>query len=93
MLPIDRSAQGLRTSLNTGLKVLARGEVLDLTGGHPQPTASCTAGALSPDVLEVHARWFRRVIDTEKSCAWQQASWVRRIGVIFGEPSTGASRP
>ena len=92
MLPIDRSGgKASEASLNTGLRVLAQGEVL---GIYPE-------GTRSPDGKRYRgrtgvARMSREghvpvvpvaMIDTEKVMPiGTKMPKVRRIGIVFGEP-------
>jgi 1-acyl-sn-glycerol-3-phosphate acyltransferase len=92
MLPIDRSGgKASEASLNTGLKVLARGEVLGIyPEGTRSPDGKLYRGrtGVARMILESHVPVVPvAMIDTEKVMPiGSKLPKVRRIGVIFGEP-------
>ncbi|HOB56355.1 MAG: 1-acyl-sn-glycerol-3-phosphate acyltransferase [Microbacteriaceae bacterium] len=92
MLPIDRSGgKASEASLNTGLKVLARGEVLGIyPEGTRSPDGKLYRGrtGVARMILEAHVPVVPvAMIDTEKVMPiGSKLPKVRRIGVIFGEP-------
>lgn len=92
MLPIDRSGgKASEASLNTGLRVLAQGEVLGIyPEGTRSPDGKMYRGrtGVARMVLEGHVPVVPvAMIDTEKVMPiGQKLPKVRRIGVIIGEP-------
>ena len=92
MLPIDRSGgKASEASLNTGLRVLAAGEVLGIyPEGTRSPDGKMYRGrtGVARMVLEGHVPVVPiAMIDTEKVMPiGQKIPKVRRIGVIIGEP-------
>jgi 1-acyl-sn-glycerol-3-phosphate acyltransferase len=92
MLPIDRSGgKASEASLNTGLGVLARGEVLGIyPEGTRSPDGKMYRGrtGVARMILEAHVPVVPvAMIDTEKVMPiGSKLPKVRRIGVIFGEP-------
>ena len=92
MLPIDRSGgKASEASLNTGLKMLARGEVLGIyPEGTRSPDGKLYRGrtGVARMILEAHVPVVPvAMIDTEKVMPiGSKLPKVRRIGVIFGEP-------
>jgi 1-acyl-sn-glycerol-3-phosphate acyltransferase len=92
MLPIDRSGgKASEASLNTGLRVLARGEVLGIyPEGTRSPDGKMYRGrtGVARMILEAHVPVVPvAMVDTEKVMPiGSKMPKVRRIGVIFGEP-------
>ena len=92
MLPIDRSGgKASEASLNTGLKVLARGEVLGIyPEGTRSPDGKLYRGrtGVARMILEAHVPVVPvAMIDTEKVMPiGSKLPKVRRIGIVFGEP-------
>jgi 1-acyl-sn-glycerol-3-phosphate acyltransferase len=92
MLPIDRSGgKASEASLNTGLRVLAAGDVLGIyPEGTRSPDGKMYRGrtGVARMVLEGHVPVVPiAMIDTEKVMPiGQKLPKVRRIGVIIGEP-------
>lgn len=92
MLPIDRSGgKASEASLNTGLSVLARGEVLGIyPEGTRSPDGKLYRGrtGVARMILEAHVPVVPvAMIDTEKVMPiGSKLPKVRRIGIIFGEP-------
>lgn len=92
MLPIDRSGgKASEASLNTGLKVLARGEVLGIyPEGTRSPDGKMYRGrtGVARMILEAHVPVVPvAMVDTEKVMPiGSKLPKVRRIGIIFGEP-------
>ena len=92
MLPIDRSGgKASEASLNTGLKVLARGEVLGIyPEGTRSPDGKLYRGrtGVARMILEAHVPVVPvAMIDTEKVMPiGSKIPKVVRPGVIFGEP-------
>lgn len=92
MLPIDRSGgKASEASLNTGLTVLARGEVLGIyPEGTRSPDGKMYRGrtGVARMILEAHVPVVPvAMVDTEKVMPiGSKMPKVRRIGVIFGEP-------
>lgn len=92
MLPIDRSGgKASEASLNTGLKVLARGEVLGIyPEGTRSPDGKMYRGrtGVARMILEGHVPVVPvAMIDTEKVMPiGTKIPKVRRIGIVFGEP-------
>ncbi len=92
MLPIDRSGgKASEASLNTGLRVLAQGEVLGIyPEGTRSPDGKMYRGrtGVARMVLEGHVPVVPvAMIDTEKVMPiGHKIPRVRRIGVIIGEP-------
>lgn len=92
MLPIDRSGgKASEASLNTGLGVLARGQVLGIyPEGTRSPDGKLYRGrtGVARMVLEGHVPVIPvAMIDTEKVMATgTKMPKVRRVGVIVGEP-------
>ena len=92
MLPIDRSGgKASEASLNTGLSVLARGEVLGIyPEGTRSPDGKMYRGrtGVARMILEAHVPVVPvAMVDTEKVMPiGSKMPKVRRIGVIFGEP-------
>ncbi len=92
MLPIDRSGgKASEASLNTGLRVLAGGDVLGIyPEGTRSPDGKMYRGrtGVARMVLEGHVPVVPiAMIDTEKVMPiGQKLPKVRRIGVIIGEP-------
>ena len=92
MLPIDRSGgKASEASLNTGLRVLAAGEVLGIyPEGTRSPDGKMYRGrtGVARMVLEGHVPVVPiAMIDTEKVMPiGHKIPKVRRIGVIIGEP-------
>ena len=92
MLPIDRSGgKASEASLNTGLRVLAEGQVLGIyPEGTRSPDGKMYRGrtgiarmVLEPGVPVVPVA----MIDTEKAMPiGSKLPKLRRIGIIFGEP-------
>ena len=92
MLPIDRSGgKASEASLNTGLRVLAKG---DLLGIYPEGTRSPDAKlyrgrtGVARMVLEAHVPIIPvAMIDTEKVMPiGTKLPKIRRIGIVIGEP-------
>ncbi|MEP6479717.1 MAG: lysophospholipid acyltransferase family protein [Rhodoglobus sp.] len=92
MLPIDRSGgKASEASLNTGLAVLARGEVLGIyPEGTRSPDGKMYRGrtGVARMILEGHVPVVPiAMIDTEKVMPiGSKLPKVRRIGVVIGEP-------
>ena len=92
MLPIDRSGgKASEASLNTGLQVLAKGDVLGIyPEGTRSPDGKMYRGrtGVARMVLEAHVPVVPvAMIDTEKVMPiGSKLPKVRRIGVVFGEP-------
>lgn len=92
MLPIDRSGgKASEASLNTGLKVLAQGEVLGIyPEGTRSPDGKMYRGrtGVARMILEGHVPVVPvAMIDTEKVMPiGTKIPKVRRIGIVFGEP-------
>lgn len=92
MLPIDRSGgKASEASLNTGLQVLAKGDVLGIyPEGTRSPDGKMYRGrtGVARMVLEAHVPVVPvAMIDTEKVMPiGSKIPKVRRIGVVFGEP-------
>lgn len=92
MLPIDRSGgKASEASLNTGLGVLAKGDVLGIyPEGTRSPDARLYRGrtGVARMILEAHVPVVPvAMIDTEKVMPiGSKLPKVRRIGVVFGEP-------
>ena len=92
MLPIDRSGgKASEASLNTGLRVLAQGDVLGIyPEGTRSPDGKMYRGrtGVARMVLEGHVPVVPiAMIDTEKVMPiGHKLPKVRRIGVIIGEP-------
>ena len=92
MLPIDRSGgKASEASLNTGLSVLARGEVLGIyPEGTRSPDGKLYRGrtGVARMILQAHVPVVPvAMIDTEKVMPiGSKLPKVRRIGIIFGEP-------
>jgi 1-acyl-sn-glycerol-3-phosphate acyltransferase len=92
MLPIDRSGgKASEASLNTGLRVLAQGEVLGIyPEGTRSPDGKLYRGrtGVARMILEGHVPVIPvAMIDTEKVMPiGTKMPKVRRIGIVFGEP-------
>ncbi|MDH6180804.1 1-acyl-sn-glycerol-3-phosphate acyltransferase [Microbacteriaceae bacterium SG_E_30_P1] len=92
MLPIDRSGgKASEASLNTGLGVLAKGDVLGIyPEGTRSPDANLYRGrtGVARMVLEAHVPVVPvAMVDTEKVMPiGSKLPKVRRIGIVFGEP-------
>lgn len=92
MLPIDRSGgKASEASLNTGLAVIARGNVLGIyPEGTRSPDGKMYRGrtGVARMILEGHVPVVPvAMIDTEKVMPiGTKLPKVRRVGVIFGEP-------
>ncbi|MDZ4045049.1 MAG: lysophospholipid acyltransferase family protein [Rhodoglobus sp.] len=92
MLPIDRSGgKASEASLNTGLGVLAKGDVLGIyPEGTRSPDAKLYRGrtGVARMILEAHVPVVPvAMIDTEKVMPiGSKLPRVRRIGIVFGEP-------
>ena len=92
MLPIDRSGgKASEASLNTGLAVIARGNVLGIyPEGTRSPDGKMYRGrtGVARMILEGHVPVVPvAMVDTEKVMPiGSKLPKVRRIGVIFGEP-------
>lgn len=92
MLPIDRSGgKASEASLNTGLEVIAKGNVLGIyPEGTRSPDGKMYRGrtGVARMILEGHAPVVPvAMVDTEKVMPiGSKLPKVRRIGVIFGEP-------
>jgi len=92
MLPIDRSGgKASEASLNTGLKVLAKGDVLGIyPEGTRSPDGKMYRGrtGVARMILESHARVVPvAMVDTDKVMPiGSKIPKVRRVGVVFGEP-------
>jgi 1-acyl-sn-glycerol-3-phosphate acyltransferase len=92
MLPIDRSGgKASEASLNTGLAVIARGDVLGIyPEGTRSPDGKMYRGrtGVARMILEGHVPVVPvAMIDTEKVMPiGKKLPKVRRVGVIFGEP-------
>jgi 1-acyl-sn-glycerol-3-phosphate acyltransferase len=92
MLPIDRSGgKASEASLNTGLKVLAHGDVLGIyPEGTRSPDGKLYRGrtGVARMILEAHVPVVPvAMVDTEKVMPiGSKLPKVRRIGIIFGEP-------
>lgn len=92
MLPIDRSGgKASEASLNTGLGVLAKGDVLGIyPEGTRSPDARLYRGrtGVARMILEAHVPVVPvAMIDTEKVMPiGSKLPRVRRIGIVFGEP-------
>ncbi|TAL44559.1 MAG: 1-acyl-sn-glycerol-3-phosphate acyltransferase [Salinibacterium sp.] len=92
MLPIDRSGgKASEASLNTGLRVLVKGDVLGIyPEGTRSPDGKLYRGrtGVARMILEAHVPVVPvAMIDTEKVMPiGSKLPKVRRIGVIFGEP-------
>ncbi len=92
MLPIDRSGgKASEASLNTGLQVLAKGDVLGIyPEGTRSPDARLYRGrtGVARMILEAHVPVVPvAMIDTEKVMPiGSKLPKVRRIGIVFGEP-------
>jgi 1-acyl-sn-glycerol-3-phosphate acyltransferase len=92
MLPIDRSGgKASEASLNTGLRVLVKGDVLGIyPEGTRSPDGKMYRGrtGVARMILEAHVPVVPvAMIDTEKVMPiGRKIPKVRRIGVVFGEP-------
>jgi 1-acyl-sn-glycerol-3-phosphate acyltransferase len=92
MLPIDRSGgKASEASLNTGLGVLAKGDVLGIyPEGTRSPDARLYRGrtGVARMILEAHVPVVPvAMVDTEKVMPiGSKMPKVRRIGIVFGEP-------
>ncbi|MBN9241116.1 MAG: 1-acyl-sn-glycerol-3-phosphate acyltransferase [Micrococcales bacterium 70-64] len=92
MLPIDRSGgKASEASLNTGLEVIAKGNVLGIyPEGTRSPDGKLYRGrtGVARMILEGHVPVVPvAMVDTEKVMPiGSKLPKVRRIGVIFGEP-------
>ena len=92
MLPIDRSGgKASEASLNTGLAVLAKGDVLGIyPEGTRSPDGKMYRGrtGVARMVLEAHVPVVPiAMVDTEKVMPiGSKIPKVRRIGVVFGKP-------
>jgi 1-acyl-sn-glycerol-3-phosphate acyltransferase len=92
MLPIDRSGgKASEASLNTGLRVLAEGNVLGIyPEGTRSPDGRMYRGrtGVARMILEAHVPVVPvAMIDTEKVMPiGSKLPKVRRVGVVFGEP-------
>jgi len=92
MLPIDRSGgKASEASLNTGLQVVAKGNVLGIyPEGTRSPDGKMYRGrtGVARMILEGHVPVVPvAMVDTEKVMPiGRKMPKVRRIGVIFGEP-------
>lgn len=92
MLPIDRSGgKASEASLNTGLAVVARGEVLGIyPEGTRSPDGKLYRGrtGVARMILEGHVPVVPvAMVDTEKVMPiGSKFPKVRRIGLVFGEP-------
>lgn len=92
MLPIDRSGgKASEASLNTGLEVVARGNVLGIyPEGTRSPDGRLYRGrtGVARMILEGHVPVVPVVmVDTEKVMPiGSKMPRVRRIGIVFGEP-------
>ena len=92
MLPIDRSGgKASEASLNTGLQVLMKGDVLGIyPEGTRSPDGKMYRGrtGVARMVLEAHVPVVPvAMIDTEKVMPiGSKIPKVRRIGIVFGEP-------
>lgn len=92
MLPIDRSGgKASEASLNTGLEVLAKGDVLGIyPEGTRSPDGKLYRGrtGVARMILEAHVPVVPvAMIDTDKVMPiGSKLPKVRRIGIIFGEP-------
>jgi 1-acyl-sn-glycerol-3-phosphate acyltransferase len=92
MLPIDRSGgKASEASLNTGLEVLAKGDVLGIyPEGTRSPDGKLYRGrtGVARMVLEAHVPVVPvAMVDTEKVMPiGATIPKVRRIGIVFGEP-------
>ena len=92
MLPIDRSGgKASEASLNTGLGVLAKGDVLGIyPEGTRSPDARLYRGrtGVARMILEAHVPVVPvAMVDTEKVMPiGSKLPKVRRIGIVFGEP-------
>jgi 1-acyl-sn-glycerol-3-phosphate acyltransferase len=92
MLPIDRSGgKASEVSLNTGLAVVTRGDVLGIyPEGTRSPDGKMYRGrtGVARMILEGHVRVIPvAMIDTEKVMPiGSRLPKVRRIGVVIGEP-------
>ena len=92
MLPIDRSGgKASEASLNTGLEVLAKGDVLGIyPEGTRSPDGKMYRGrtGVARMILEAHVPVVPvAMIDTEKVMPiGSKLPKVRRIGIVFGEP-------
>lgn len=92
MLPIDRSGgKASEASLNTGLGVLAKGDVLGIyPEGTRSPDAKLYRGrtGVARMILEAHVPVVPvAMIDTEKVMPiGSKLPRVRRVGIVFGEP-------
>ncbi len=92
MLPIDRSGgKASEASLNTGLKVLAHGDVLGIyPEGTRSPDGKLYRGrtGVARMILEAQVPVVPvAMVDTEKVMPiGSKLPKVRRIGIIFGEP-------
>lgn len=92
MLPIDRSGgKASEASLNTGLNVLAKGDVLGIyPEGTRSPDGKLYRGrtGVARMILEAHVPVVPvAMVDTEKVMpVGSKMPKVRRIGIIFGEP-------
>ncbi len=92
MLPIDRSGgKASEASLNTGLAVVTRGDVLGIyPEGTRSPDGKMYRGrtGVARMILEGHVRVIPvAMIDTEKVMPiGSRLPKVRRIGVVIGEP-------
>lgn len=92
MLPIDRSGgKASEASLNTGLRVLSKGDVLGIyPEGTRSPDAKLYRGrtGVARMILEAHVPVVPvAMVDTDKVMPiGKRLPKVRRIGIIFGEP-------
>ena len=92
MLPIDRSGgKASEASLNTGLGVLAKGDVLGIyPEGTRSPDARLYRGrtGVARMILEAHVPVVPvAMVDTEKVMPiGSKIPKVRRIGIMFGDP-------
>lgn len=92
MLPIDRSGgKASEASLNTGLEVLAKGDVLGIyPEGTRSPDGKLYRGrtGVARMILEAHVPVVPvAMIDTDKVMPiGSKLPKVRRIGILFGEP-------
>jgi 1-acyl-sn-glycerol-3-phosphate acyltransferase len=92
MLPIDRSGgKASEASLNTGLRVLHKGDVLGIyPEGTRSPDGKMYRGrtGVARMILEAHVPVIPvAMIDTEKVMPiGKKLPKVRRIGIVFGEP-------
>jgi 1-acyl-sn-glycerol-3-phosphate acyltransferase len=92
MLPIDRSGgKASEASLNTGLEVVAKGDVLGIyPEGTRSPDGKMYRGrtGVARMILEGHVPVIPvAMVDTEKVMPiGSKLPKVRRIGIVFGEP-------